>query len=106
MASAIKGDTRIASAWIGDGATAESDFHSALIFASVYRAPVILNVVNNQWAISSFQGIAGGESATFAARAHRLRHPLAARRRQRLPRGPCRVALGGRAGARATSARR
>jgi len=68
MGSAIKGDTRIASAWIGDGATAEADFHSALTFAAVYRAPVILNIVNNQWAISSFQGIAGGEAATFAAR--------------------------------------
>ena len=67
MASAIKGDTKIASAWIGDGATAESDFHTALTFAHVYRAPVILNVVNNQWAISSFQAIAGGESTTFAA---------------------------------------
>lgn len=69
MASAIKGDTKIASAWIGDGATAEGDFHASLVFAAVYRAPVILNVVNNQWAISSFQGIAGGEGATFAARA-------------------------------------
>jgi 2-oxoisovalerate dehydrogenase E1 component alpha subunit len=68
MASAIRGDTRIASAWIGDGSTAEPDFHSALTFAAVYRAPVILNIVNNQWAISSFQGIAGGEAATFAAR--------------------------------------
>jgi 2-oxoisovalerate dehydrogenase E1 component alpha subunit len=69
MASAYKGDTRIAAAWIGDGATAEADFHHALTFASVYRAPVILNIVNNQWAISSFQGIAGGEQTTFAARA-------------------------------------
>ena len=68
MASAIKGDTRIASAWIGDGATAESDFHTALTFAHVYRAPVILNVVNNQWAISTFQAIAGGEGTTFANR--------------------------------------
>jgi len=68
MASAIKNDTRIASAWIGDGATAESDFHTALTFAHVYRAPVILNVVNNQWAISTFQAIAGGEGTTFAAR--------------------------------------
>lgn len=68
MASAIKGDTRIASAWIGDGATAEADFHTALTFAHVYRAPVILNVVNNQWAISTFQAIAGGERTTFAAR--------------------------------------
>ena len=68
MASAIKGDSKIASAWIGDGATAESDFNTALTFAHVYRAPVILNVVNNQWAISTFQAIAGGESTTFAAR--------------------------------------
>ncbi|HEY2255767.1 MAG TPA: 3-methyl-2-oxobutanoate dehydrogenase (2-methylpropanoyl-transferring) subunit alpha [Variovorax sp.] len=68
MASAIKADTRIASGWIGDGATAEADFHTALTFAHVYRAPVVLNVVNNQWAISTFQAIAGGESTTFAAR--------------------------------------
>jgi 2-oxoisovalerate dehydrogenase E1 component alpha subunit len=68
MASAIKADTKIASAWIGDGATAAADFQTALTFAHVYRAPVILNVINNQWAISSFQGIAGGEGTTFAAR--------------------------------------
>ena len=68
MASAIKGDTKIASGWIGDGATAESDFHTALTFAHVYRAPVIINVVNNQWAISTFQAIAGGEGTTFAQR--------------------------------------
>lgn len=69
MASAYKGDDKIAAAWIGDGSTAEGDFHHALTFASVYRAPVILNVVNNQWAISSYHGIAGGEQAPFAARA-------------------------------------
>ena len=68
MASAIKGDTKVASAWIGDGATAESDFHTGLTFAHVYRAPVVINVVNNQWAISTFQAIAGGEGTTFAAR--------------------------------------
>ena len=60
MASAIKGDTRIASGVVGEGTTAEADFHHALTFATTYQAPVILNVVNNQWAISSFQGIAGG----------------------------------------------
>ncbi len=69
MASAAKGDTRIAATWCGEGSTAEGDFHSALTFASVYRAPVIFNVVNNQWAISSFSGFAGAESTTFAARA-------------------------------------
>jgi 2-oxoisovalerate dehydrogenase E1 component alpha subunit len=69
MASAYKKDTRIAASWVGDGTTAEGDFHYALTFASVYHAPVILNVVNNQWAISSFQGFAGGDETTFAARA-------------------------------------
>ncbi len=70
MASAIKGDSKIAAGWIGEGATAENDFHSALLYASVYNPPVILNVVNNQWAISTFQGLAAGDSATFASRAH------------------------------------
>jgi 2-oxoisovalerate dehydrogenase E1 component alpha subunit len=69
MASAIKGDSRICMGWIGDGATAEGDFHSAMTFAAVYNVPVILAVVNNQWAISSFSGIAGAERATFAQRA-------------------------------------
>ena len=68
MAAAYKHDQRIAATWIGDGASAEGDFHHALTFAAVYQAPVILNLVNNQWAISSFQGIAGGERTTFAAR--------------------------------------
>jgi 2-oxoisovalerate dehydrogenase E1 component alpha subunit len=69
MASAAKGDTRIAAVWCGEGSTAEGDFHSAMTFATVYKAPVILNVVNNQWAISSFSGFAGAEATTFAARA-------------------------------------
>ena len=69
MASAYSGDTRIAAGWIGEGATAEADFHHALTFAAVYRAPAVLNVVNNQYAISSHQEVAGGEEATFAARA-------------------------------------
>jgi 2-oxoisovalerate dehydrogenase E1 component alpha subunit len=69
MAAAISGDTCIASGVVGEGTTAEADFHYALTFATTYRAPVILNVVNNQYAISSFQGIAGGETSTFAGRA-------------------------------------
>ncbi|MBB6123681.1 thiamine pyrophosphate-dependent enzyme [Sphingobium subterraneum] len=68
MAAAADGNRRISAAWIGEGATAEGDFHYALTFASVYQAPCILNVVNNQWAISSYSGIAGGENTTFAAR--------------------------------------
>ena len=69
MASASRADTRISAVWCGDGSTAEGDFHSALTFAAVYNAPVIFQVVNNQWAISSFSGFAGSERTTFAARA-------------------------------------
>lgn len=68
MAAAIKGEDDIAASWVGDGSTAEADFHYALTFAAVYQAPVILNVVNNQWAISTFQGVAGGERRSFASR--------------------------------------
>ena len=68
MASAMKGEDHIAASWVGDGTTAEADFHYALTFAAVYQAPVILNVVNNQWAISTFQGTAAGQRRPFAAR--------------------------------------
>jgi 2-oxoisovalerate dehydrogenase E1 component alpha subunit len=68
MAAAIKGEDRIAASWIGEGSSAEADFHHAMTFAAVYQAPVILNIVNNQWAISTFQGFAGGERRTFAQR--------------------------------------
>jgi 2-oxoisovalerate dehydrogenase E1 component alpha subunit len=69
MASAYKNDDSLALAYIGEGSTAEGDFHEALTFASVYHAPVILCVSNNQWAISSYAGIAGAEETTFAAKA-------------------------------------
>ena len=68
MAAAIKGEDHIATSWLGDGSTAEADFHHALMFAAVYQAPVILNVVNNQWAISTFAGFAGADRRPFAAR--------------------------------------
>ncbi|MFV0382851.1 thiamine pyrophosphate-dependent dehydrogenase E1 component subunit alpha [Paracoccus sp. (in: a-proteobacteria)] len=69
MACAIRGNGKIAAGWIGDGATASNDFHSALLSASVYQPPVVLNVVNNQWAISTYTGVAAGKSRTYAARA-------------------------------------
>lgn len=70
MGAAYKNSDDIAAAWIGEGSTAEGDFHYALTFASVYQAPMVINVVNNQWAISTFQGVAGGENSTFASRGH------------------------------------
>lgn len=69
MACALRGNGKIAAGWIGDGATASNDFHSALLSASVYLPPVVLNVVNNQWAISTYTGVAAGKSETYAARA-------------------------------------
>lgn len=68
MASAYKGEAHIAATWVGDGSTAEADVHNAMLFAATYRAPVILNIVNNQWAISTPQSFAAG-GTTFAARA-------------------------------------
>lgn len=69
MGCALRGTGEIAAGWIGDGATASNDFHSALLSASVYLPPVVLNVVNNQWAISTYTGVAAGKSETYAARA-------------------------------------
>jgi len=69
MANALSGSDRIAAGWIGDGATASNDFHSALLSASVYQPPVIFNIVNNQWAISTYTGVAAGASRTYAQRA-------------------------------------
>ena len=42
----------VAGAWMGDGATSENDFHAALNFAGVWKAPVVFVCQNNQWAIS------------------------------------------------------
>ncbi|MER7012450.1 pyruvate dehydrogenase (acetyl-transferring) E1 component subunit alpha [Saccharopolyspora sp. NPDC000359] len=49
---ARKGSGVVALALIGDGATSEGDFHEALNFAAVFRAPVVFLVQNNGYAIS------------------------------------------------------
>jgi len=51
-ASRYKGEDAAAVAFIGDGGTSEGDFHEGLNFASVWKAPVVYVVQNNQWAIS------------------------------------------------------
>ena len=97
MAAAIKNEDNIAATWLGDGSTAEADFHYALLFAQVYRAPVILNVVNNQWAISTFQSLRGRRAEIVRGARAGLRHSGHSRRRQRLPRGVRGHAVGRRA---------
>jgi pyruvate dehydrogenase E1 component alpha subunit len=42
----------VAVCFIGDGGTSEGDFHEGLNFAAVWKAPVVVIVQNNQWAIS------------------------------------------------------
>jgi pyruvate dehydrogenase E1 component alpha subunit len=39
--------------FMGDGGTSEGDFHTAMNFAGVMKAPVVLVCQNNQWAIST-----------------------------------------------------
>ena len=67
MASAYKGDDEVCISWLGDGTSAQGDYHYALNFASTFKPPVILNVVNNQWAISTHASLATG-GRTFAER--------------------------------------
>ena len=67
LASSYKGLDEVTITWIGDGASAEGDYHYALNFASVFNAPVILNLVNNQWAISTHSNFATG-MGSFASR--------------------------------------
>lgn len=38
--------------FVGDGGTSEGDFHEALNFAAVWKAPVVFVIQNNQYAIS------------------------------------------------------
>jgi 2-oxoisovalerate dehydrogenase E1 component alpha subunit len=52
-AAAMKGEDICSIAYFGDGATSEGDFHEAMNFAAVFKAPVVFFCTNNQWAIST-----------------------------------------------------
>jgi pyruvate dehydrogenase E1 component alpha subunit len=54
MADALrrKGENGVVMAFVGDGGTSEGDFHEALNFAGVFRAPVVFLIQNNRYAIS------------------------------------------------------
>jgi|TARA_B100001105_G_C22375520_1_gene437016 2-oxoisovalerate dehydrogenase E1 component alpha subunit len=58
LASQYKGLDEVTISWIGEGSSSQGDYHYALNFAGVFKAPVILNTVNNQWAISSHVNVA------------------------------------------------
>jgi len=53
MAMKLAGDRKVCFGYMGDGGTSEGDFHVALNFAGVSKAPVVLICQNNQWAIST-----------------------------------------------------
>jgi pyruvate dehydrogenase E1 component alpha subunit len=51
-AARLKGEDTVVMAMCGDGATSEGDFHEALNFAAVFKAPVVFFIQNNEYAIS------------------------------------------------------
>ena len=53
MASAYKNDDNIALAYIGEGTTAEGDFHEALNVAAVWGLPIIFIIENNGYGLST-----------------------------------------------------
>ncbi len=52
MAAKIKKDNLVTLSTFGDGATSSAEFHVAMNFAGVYKAPTIFVCENNQYAIS------------------------------------------------------
>lgn len=52
MAARYRGDKTVVLTGMGEGGTSSNDFHSALNFAGVFKAPVIFLCQNNGWAIS------------------------------------------------------
>lgn len=100
MGKKMRGDRHIALAYCGDGATSQGDFYEGLNFAGVSKAPLLVIVNNNGYAISTpfaaqtaahsiaHKGVAAGVAslrvdgqdalamyvATQAAREHCLQH--------------------------------
>jgi pyruvate dehydrogenase E1 component alpha subunit len=52
FAMKLKGEKRAVVGVVGDGGTSKADFYEAMNMAGVWKAPVVLVVNNNQWAIS------------------------------------------------------
>lgn len=52
-ASSIRGLGGVTLAYCGDGATSEGDFHEACNLAGVMEVPLVLVIINNQYAIST-----------------------------------------------------
>src|SRR2546430_7174116 len=48
----LRGGGRGVLVFFGDGGTSTADFHAAMNFAGVFKAPTVFLCNNNQWAIS------------------------------------------------------
>jgi 2-oxoisovalerate dehydrogenase E1 component len=53
LAYQLRGESRVAASFTGEGATSEGDFHEALNLAAVWKLPVLFIVENNQWGLST-----------------------------------------------------
>ena len=53
LAAKLRGQQRVAAAFVGEGATREGDFHEALNLASVWKLPVLFVVENNGYGLST-----------------------------------------------------
>jgi 2-oxoisovalerate dehydrogenase E1 component len=53
LAAKLRGQRRVAAAFVGEGATREGDFHEALNLASVWKLPVLFVVENNGYGLST-----------------------------------------------------
>jgi TPP-dependent pyruvate/acetoin dehydrogenase alpha subunit len=53
LAFRIRGESRVAVGWFGEGASARGDCHEAMNFAGVHRLPAVFVCDNNQWAYST-----------------------------------------------------
>ncbi|NND45472.1 MAG: pyruvate dehydrogenase (acetyl-transferring) E1 component subunit alpha [Xanthomonadales bacterium] len=72
LAYKLRGEERVAVTVVGDGGSSKGDFLEAINVASAYNLPLVLIIMNNQWAISvprskqntaktlAQKGIAGG----------------------------------------------
>ncbi len=72
LAYKLKGEARVAVSVVGDGGSSKGDFLEAINAASAWKLPLVLVIINNQWAISvprskqntaatlAQKGIAGG----------------------------------------------
>jgi len=72
LAFKLRGEKRVAVSQVGDGGSSKGDFLEAINAASAFQLPLVLAIINNQWAISvprskqnsaktlAQKGIAGG----------------------------------------------